>query len=79
MKYFKDRKIYEKCSVGDTVWIKYWYDNDIITPVRIVGKSGRKFVVSHDIKESQLRNAPEETIFPKDIVRKISKEERILD
>ena len=53
---------------GDVVLIEYWY-NDMITPVKILERvSSRKFKVSHDIPESKIPNAPDETIKTSDII-----------
>jgi len=57
-KYFKE---------GDTILIEYWY-NDMITPVKIVNKTGRTYTVSHDVKGSKIQNAPDEKIKSKDII-----------
>jgi hypothetical protein len=45
----------------DIVLIKYWY-NKMVTPVRI--KSVRKdgYLISHNISESKIKNAPDELI-----------------
>jgi hypothetical protein len=46
---------------GDIVLIKYWY-NKMVTPVRI--KSVRKdgYLISHNINESKIQNAPDELL-----------------
>jgi len=46
---------------GDIVLIKYWY-NGMITPVKIIKSKNDKFIVSHNIQESKIQNAPEESI-----------------
>lgn len=51
----------KKFEVGDYVLIEYWY-KDIITPVKLIEKNGRKFIGSHDIEESEIRNAPNEEL-----------------
>jgi hypothetical protein len=52
---------------GDIVLIQYWY-NDMITPVRIVEKNKRTYKVSHNIPESKIFNAPDESIKSSDII-----------
>jgi len=51
----------------DIVLIKYWY-NRMVTPVRIIEKKGNRFLVSHDIESSKIRNAPNELIKSSDII-----------
>jgi hypothetical protein len=49
-------------NVGDIVLIEYWY-NDMITPVKIIEKLSKvKYKVSHNISQSEIKNAPDETI-----------------
>lgn len=48
-------------SEGDVVLIEYWFKN-IITPVRILKREGRKYQISHDIKETEIPNAPNQWI-----------------
>jgi len=58
-------------NVGDIVLLEYWY-NDMITPVKIVEKlSKTKYKVSHNIPESEIKNAPDETIKSTDIIDKL--------
>lgn len=52
---------------GDTILIEYWY-NSMITPVKIIEKRSRSYVVSHNIEGSQIKNAPDEVIKSKDII-----------
>jgi hypothetical protein len=52
---------------GDIVLIQYWY-NDMITPCRIVEKNKRTYKVSHNIPESKIFNAPDESVKPSDII-----------
>ena len=52
---------------GDLVLIKYWY-NRMVTPVRIVEKKGNKFLISHDVETSKIRNAPDELIKNSEII-----------
>lgn len=65
MKYIFEKKEFYK--VGDIVLIEWWY-NRMITPVKIVDILGRKYKVSHDIKESKIFNAPDEMVSPRDII-----------
>ena len=58
-------------NVGDIVLIEYWY-NDMICPVKIVEKlSKAKYKVSHNIPQSEIKNAPDETIKSSDIIDKL--------
>ena len=58
-------------NVGDIVLIEYFY-NDMITPVKIIEKlSKTKYKVSHNIPESEIKNAPDETIKSSDIIDKL--------
>ncbi len=52
---------------GDIVLIEYWY-NDMITPVKILEKIGRRYKVTHNITQSQIFNAPDEVISVSDII-----------
>jgi hypothetical protein len=53
---------------GDVVIIEYWY-NDMLTPVIIVDViSKQKFLVSHDVQGSHIKNAPDEVIKKSDII-----------
>ena len=54
---------------GDKVLIHYWYDG-MICPVKIVNKSGRKYLVTHNIEESKIQNAPDEWLKKEDIIDK---------
>ena len=58
---------------GDIVQIEYWY-NDIVTPVKILEKVGRKYLVSHNVPDSKIQNAPDETIKRSDIISVFRKE-----
>lgn len=58
-------------NVGDIVLIEYFY-NDMITPVKIVEKVSKvKYKVSHNISQSEIKNAPDETIKSRDIIDKL--------
>ena len=65
MKYITEYKSFY--NVDDVVLIEYWY-NDIITPCKIVQKLKSKYKISHNIKESKIKNAPDELISSSDII-----------
>ena len=54
-------------NVYDVVIIHYWYNN-MITPVKIIEKRGGKYLVSHNISESKIKNAPNELLKLGDII-----------
>lgn len=54
-------------GIGDIVWIEYWYE-DILTPCKVVEKKGNKYLVTHNIEESKIRNAPDEWVKSSDII-----------
>jgi hypothetical protein len=59
---------------GDIVKIQYWYKIilpnglPLITPVKILEKKGNKFLVSHNISQSKIQNAPDEMIKTSQII-----------
>lgn len=61
-------------KVGDIVKIQYWYKiimpNGLpfITPVKILEKKGNKFLISHNISQSKIQNAPDEMIKTSQII-----------
>ncbi len=59
------------CETGDLVYIEYWY-NKMVTPVKIIEKQGNKFLVSHNIEQSKIKNAPDEYIKSNKIISKIT-------
>lgn len=65
LKYIFEKKEFYK--VGDIVLIEWWY-NSMVTPVKITETIGRKYKITHNIQESKIPNAPEETILPSDII-----------
>lgn len=65
MKFILEYKNYYK--EGDIVLIEYWY-NHMITPVKIIEKLKRGFKVSHNISDSKIQNAPEESIKSSEII-----------
>lgn len=52
---------------NDVVLIEYWY-NHMLTPVKILEKKGNRYIVSHNISQSKIRNSPNETIKPSQIL-----------
>jgi len=67
MKFILEWKSFEGYKEGDIINIKYWY-NKMITPVKILEKKGRTYKVTHNIPQSKIRNAPEETIKNSEII-----------
>lgn len=66
MKFLLEYKSFYK--EGDIVLIEYWY-NHMITPVKIIEKISKKsLIISHNISESKIKNAPEEIIKTTDII-----------
>lgn len=62
-------------NVNDIVLVEYWY-NDMITPVKIIEKVSKvKYKVSHNIPQSEIRNAPDEVIKSTDIIDKLKNKE----
>ena len=68
MKYLVEYKKFNY-EPNDIVLIHYWY-SDMITPVKILEKSGNKYLVSHNISESKIHNAPDEYIKGSEIIDK---------
>jgi len=54
-------------KINDIVLIEYWY-NHMITPVRIIEKKGNKFLVSHNVPNSEIKNAPDELLSKSNII-----------
>ena len=54
-------------KINDIVVIEYWY-NHMITPVRIIEKKGNKFLVSHNVPNSEIKNAPDELLSKSNII-----------
>ena len=66
MKFLLEFKSFYK--EGDTVLIEYWY-NDMVTPVKIVEKISKvSYKVSHNVPNSEIKNAPDEIIKSSDII-----------
>ena len=61
LKVNKKKNNSKKFEEGDYVLMEYWY-KDMITPVKILEKKGRKYNVTHNIEESEIKNAPDEVI-----------------
>ena len=68
MRYIVEFKQFYK--TGDIIYIEYWY-NHMITPVKIIETQGNKFLVSHNIDKSKIKNAPDEYIKRNKIISKI--------
>ena len=72
MDYIIEKKNFYK--EGDTVLVEYWYKpsgkDKFITPVKITKKQGRKYLVSHNVDKSRIKNAPDELITPNKIIHK---------
>ena len=56
-----------KFNEGDIVLIEYWYNN-LLIPVKITEKKGRKYHISYNIEDNLLKNAPDEVILKADII-----------
>lgn len=54
-------------NVDDIVLIEYWY-NDMLCTVKILEKKGGFYLITHNIPESKIRNAPDEKIKSSDII-----------
>lgn len=65
LKYILEKKEFYK--KGDIVKIEYWY-NDMIVDVMIKEVMGRKILITHNIPESKIQNAPDEIIKTSDII-----------
>lgn len=65
MNYLIEFKSYYK--EGDLVLIEYWY-NSMITVVKILERNKNSFKVTHNIKQSEIFNAPDEIIKSSDII-----------
>jgi hypothetical protein len=81
MKFILEFKSYRPTyEVGDTVLIEYWYLSDPdcptylhkefpFTPVKITEKVSRSsFRITHNVPNSKIKNAPDETIKAKEII-----------
>lgn len=72
MKYLIEKNSYYK--VGDVILLEYWYKptgkDRFITPVKITKIQGRKYLVSHDVDKSRIKNAPDELITTNQIIHK---------
>jgi len=65
MKFVLEFKSYYK--VGDVVLIHYWY-NGMVCEVVIKDIVGKKYLITHNIPQSKIRNAPDEYIKNSDII-----------
>ena len=73
MKYILEKNNFY--NIGDIIYIEYWYKptgkDRFITPVKILEIKGRKYTISHNIKESKIQNAPDEKIKASKIISKL--------
>lgn len=65
LKYLLEGKNFYK--TGDIVLIEYWYNN-MICPVKVLEQRGRTYIITHNIPQSVIRNAPDEIIKSSDII-----------
>jgi hypothetical protein len=65
MKFILEKKEYYK--IGDLIIIEYWY-NDMLTVCKITDIIGRRYKITHNISQSKIFNAPDETIKTSDII-----------
>jgi hypothetical protein len=65
MKFILEYKSFYK--VDDIILIEYWY-NHMVTPVKILEKRGNKYLISHNVSESKIKNAPDESIKVSNII-----------
>lgn len=67
MKFISEYKTFYK--EGDLILTHYWY-NGMITICSIKEKKGNKYLISHNIEQSKIKNAPDELIKSSDIISK---------
>lgn len=65
MRYIIERKDHYK--IGDMIILEYWY-NDMLTVCKIVDIIGKKYLISHNVPNSKIPNAPDEIIKSSDII-----------
>ena len=65
MKFILEYKKY--FQEGDKVLIEYFY-NDMVTCVLVKDMVGQKYLVSHNVPESKIQNAPDEFIKKSDVI-----------
>lgn len=70
-----DKKRNKVYSTDDIVLVEYWYNN-MLTPVKILEKKGRSYDISHNIIDSKIKNAPNETVKNTAIVDYYYKQEK---
>lgn len=70
MKYLYEYNSFQ-VQEGDIVLIHYWWDNRL-TPVKVLEKIGRKYKISHNIEQSEIKNAPDEIVTSSQIIDVIS-------
>lgn len=71
-KYLLEGKNFYK--IGEIVLIEYWYNN-MICPVKILEQRGRSYLITHNIPQSLIKNAPDEIIKSSDIIDNYRKNE----
>jgi hypothetical protein len=71
MKFILEYKLF--FQEGDVVLIEYWYNN-MVTPVKILEKKGRKYLITHKVAGSKIQNAPDELLKKSDIISIFRKE-----
>jgi hypothetical protein len=65
MRYIIERKNYYK--IGDVIILEYWY-SEMLTVAKIIDIIGNKYVISHNVPDSKIFNAPDEIIKSSDII-----------
>ena len=68
----KKNKVY---SPNDVILVEYWY-NHTLTPVKVLEKKGHKYLVTHNISDSQIKNAPNELIHKDKVIDFYFKQEK---
>lgn len=71
MEYILEYKSF-KYEPDEIVLIHYWY-NYMITPVKIVERVGNKYLITHNIESSKIKNAPDEYIKTTEVIDKYRK------
>ena len=66
MEFILEYSKFNNWKEGDIVWIHYWY-KFLKTPVKLLKKKKGGWIVTHDIEQSKLKNAPDEQIKNTDI------------
>ena len=70
MNYIIEKKNFYK--EDDIILFEYWYKpigkDRFITPAKIKERQGRKYLVSHSVENSKIKNAPDELITTDQII-----------